>query len=166
MVGAFAPYKRVDLAVEAFNRLKLPLKIVGSGQDEEYCRSIAGENIEFLGDLSSEKLVELYQQARAFLFPGEEDFGITPLEAQACNTPVIAFSSGGALETVTEQTGLFFNDQNVDSLCEAVVEMERIWMNFNPEAFQQQAERFGRKIYKNQMAHAIEYGYKQWKDGI
>jgi len=166
MVGAFAPNKRVDLAVEAFNRLKLPLKIVGSGQDEEYCRSIAGENIEFLGDLSSEKLVELYQQARAFLFPGEDDFGITPLEAQACNTPVIAFASGGALETVTEQTGLFFNDQKVDSLCEAVVEMERIWMNFTPEAFQLQAERFGRKIYKNQMAHAIEYGYKQWKDGI
>ena len=166
MVGAFAPNKRVDLAVEAFNRLKLPLKIVGSGQDEEYCRSIAGENIEFLGDLSSEKLVELYQQARAFLFPGEDDFGITPLEAQACNTPVIAFASGGALETVTEQTGLFFNDQKVDSLCEAVVEMERIWMNFTPEAFQLQAERFGRKIHKNQMAHAIEYGYKQWKDGI
>ena len=166
MVGAFAPNKRVDLAVEAFNRLKLPLKIVGSGQDEEYCRSIAGENIEFLGDLSSEKLVELYQQARAFLFPGEDDFGITPLEAQACNTPVIAFASGGAMETVNEQTGLFFNDQKVDSLCEAVVEMERIWMNFTPEAFQLQAERFGRKIYKNQMAHAIEYGYKQWKDGI
>jgi glycosyltransferase involved in cell wall biosynthesis len=100
------------------------------------------------------------------LFPGEDDFGITPLEAQACNTPVIAFASGGALETVTEQTGLFFNDQKVDSLCEAVVEMERIWMNFTPEAFQLQAERFGRKIYKNQMAHAIEYGYKQWKDGI
>ena len=166
MVGAFAPYKRADLAVEAFNRLKLPLKIVGSGQDEEYCRSIAGENIEFLGDLSSEKLVELYQQARAFLFPGEDDFGITPLESQACNTPVIAFSSGGALETVTELTGLFFNDQKVDSFCEAVVEMERIWMNFTPEAFQLQAERFGRKIYKNQMSHAIEYGYKQWKDGI
>ena len=166
MVGAFAPNKRVDLAVEAFNRLKLPLKIVGSGQDEEYCRSIAGENIEFLGDLSSEKLVELYQQARAFLFPGEDDFGITPLEAQACNTPVIAFASGGALETVTEQTGLFFNDQKVDSLCGAVEEMERIWMNFTPEAFQLQTERFGRKIYKNQMAHAIEYGYKQWKDGI
>ena len=114
MVGAFAPNKRVDLAVKAFNRLKLPLKIVGSGQDEEYCRSIAGENIEFLGDLSSEKLVELYQQARAFLFPGEDDFGITPLEAQACNTPVIAFASGGAMETVTEQTGLFFSEQKVD----------------------------------------------------
>ena len=166
MVGAFAPNKRVDLAVEAFNRLKLPLKIVGSGQDEEYCRSIAGENIEFLGDLSSEKLVELYQQARAFLFPGEDDFGITPLEAQACNTPVIAFSSGGAMETVTEQTGLFFSEQKVDALCGAVEEMERIWMNFTPEAFQQQTELFDRKIYKNQMAHAIEYGYKQWKDGI
>jgi len=79
---------------------------------------------------------------------------------------VIAFASGGALETVTEQTGLFFYDQKVDSLCGAVREMERIWMNFTPEAFQLQAERFGRKIHKNQMARAIEYGYKQWKDGI
>ena len=110
MVGAFAPNKRVDLAVKAFNQLKLPLKIAGSGQDEEYCRSIAGGNIEFLGALSSENLLELYQQAtRLLVFPGEDDFGITPLEAQACNTPVIAFASGGAMETVTEQTGLFFS---------------------------------------------------------
>jgi len=70
------------------------------------------------------------------------------------------------LETVTEQTGLFFSEQKVDALCGAVEEMERIWMNFTPEAFQLQVERFGRKIYTNQMAHAIECGYKQWKDGI
>ena len=111
IVGALAPNKRVDLAVEAFNQLKLPLKISGSGQDEEYCRSIAGENIEFLGALSNEKLLELFQQARALVFPGEDDFGITPLEAQACSTPVIAFASGGALETVTEKTGVFFAEQ-------------------------------------------------------
>ena len=101
MVGAFAPNKRVDLAVKAFNQLKLPLKIAGRGQDEAYCRSIAEENIEFHGTLSNKKLLEFYQQARALVFPGEDDFGITPLEAQACNTPVIAFASGGALETVS-----------------------------------------------------------------
>ncbi|SVA67075.1 uncharacterized protein METZ01_LOCUS119929, partial [marine metagenome] len=83
MVGAFAPNKRVDLAVKAFNQLKLPLKIAGRGQDEAYCRSIAEENIEFHGTLSNKKLLELYQQARALVFPGEDDFGITPLEAQA-----------------------------------------------------------------------------------
>ena len=163
MVGAFAPNKRVDLAVEAFNRLKLPLKILGSGQDEEYCRSIAGEDIEFLGALSNEKMIELYQQARALVFPGEDDFGITPLEAQACNTPVIVFASGGAMETVTARTGLFFTEQNIDALCEAVEEMERSWSNFVPEAFRQQVSRFGRGNYKEQMAHAIEHGYRQWK---
>ena len=163
MVGAFAPNKRVDLAVEAFNQLKLPLKISGSGQDEEYCRSIAGDNIEFLGALSNEKLLELYQQARALVFPGEDDFGITPLEAQACNTPVIAFASGGALETVTEQTGVFFSEQNVEALIEAVEKMERSWKSFAPEAFQLQMSRFGRRHYKEQMEHAIEFGYRQWK---
>ena len=163
MVGAFAPNKRVDLAVEAFNQLKLPLKISGSGQDEEYCRSIAGANIEFLGALSNEKLIELYQQARALVFPGEDDFGITPLESQACNTPVIAFASGGALETVTEQTGVFFAEQNVEALIEAVEKMERSWKSFAPEAFQLQTSRFDRGHYKEQMAHAIEFGYRQWK---
>ena len=166
MVGAFAPNKRVDLAIEAFNQLKLPLKISGSGQDEEYCRSIAGENIEFLGALSNEKLLELYQQARALVFPGEDDFGITPLEAQACNTPVIAFASGGALETVTEQTGIFFAEQKVAALIKAVEEMERSWKSFAPEAFQRQMSRFGRGHYKEQMAHAIEFGYQQWKTGF
>ena len=163
MVGAFAPNKRVDLAIEAFNRLQLPLKILGSGQDEEYCKSIAGDNIEFLGALSNEKLLELYQKARALVFPGEDDFGITPLEAQACNTPVIAFASGGAMETVTEQTGVFFSEQNIDSLCTAVAKMESNWMDFSPEAFRKQMSRFGRDHYKDEMAHAIEYGFRQWK---
>jgi len=166
VVGAFAPNKSVDLAVEAFNRLKLPLKIVGSGQDEEYCRSIAGDSIEFLGALSSEKLLELYQQARALVFPGEDDFGITALEAQSCNTPVIAFASGGAMETVTEQTGLFFAEQKVEVLCEAVEKMERTWKNYTSEAFRKQTSRFGREQFKKQMAHAIEYGYRQWKCDI
>ncbi|MBC8258429.1 MAG: glycosyltransferase [SAR324 cluster bacterium] len=163
MVGAFAPNKRVDLAVEAFNQLKLPLKIVGSGQDEEHCRSIAGENIEFLGALSSEKLLALYQSARAFVFPGEDDFGITPLEAQACNTPVIAYASGGAKETVTDQTGLFFTEQKVAALCEAVEKMECNWKYYVPAAFQQQTSSFGRKQYKKEMAVAIEDGYRLWK---
>ena len=166
VVGAFAPNKSVDLAVEAFNRLKLPLKIVGSGQDEEYCRSIAGDSIEFLGALSSEKLLELYQQARALVFPGVDDFGITALEAQSCNTPVIAFASGGAMETVTEQTGLFFAEQKVEALCEAVEKMERTWKNYVSEGFRKQTSRFGREQFKKQMAHAIEYGYRQWKCDI
>ena len=163
VVGALAPNKRVDLAIDAFNMLKLPLKICGIGQDEGYCRSIAGKNIEFLGALSNKKLLKLYQQARALIFPGEDDFGITPLEAQACNTPVIAYASGGALETVTERTGIFFEEQEVESLCMAVEKMEDIWGDFNPESFEKQIERFGREKFKDQLADAIENGYSQWK---
>ena len=161
MVGAFAPNKRVDLAVKAFNQLKLPLKIAGRGQDEAYCRSIAEENIEFHGTLSNKKLLELYQQARALVFPGEDDFGITPLEAQACNTPVIAYASGGALETVTNQTGIFFSKQKEEALCEAVQEMERRWKNFSPETFSNQTKLFRRENYKEKMAAAIQNGFKE-----
>ena len=163
MVGAFAPNKRVDLAVKAFNRLKLPLKIVGKGQDKEFCRSIAEDNIEFHGTLSNNKLLELYQRARAFVFPGEDDFGITPLEAQACNTPVIAYASGGALETVTDQTGIFFNEQEEESLCDAVMEMERIWKNFSPQTFSNQTKLFRRENYKEQMTTTIQNGFKEWQ---
>ena len=163
IVGAIAPNKRVDLAIEAFNRLQLPLKISGSGQDEKYCRTIAGENIDFLGVISNNQLIELYQRARALVFPGEDDFGITPLEAQACNTPVIAFGKGGALETVSNSTGIFFKEQNVDSLTEAVKKMEDNWKSFSPESFKQQISRFGRDIFKYQLSNAIERGYFKWK---
>jgi len=163
MVGAFAPNKRVDLAVKAFNQLKLPLKIAGRGQDEGYCRSIAEENIEFHGTLSNKKLLELYQQARALVFPGEDDFGITPLEAQACNTPVIAYAAGGALETVTNQTGIFFSEQKEEALCKAVQEMERRWKNFSPETFRNQTKLFRRENYKEKMAVAIQNGFKEWE---
>ena len=163
MVGAFAPNKRVDLAVKAFNRLKLPLKIVGTGQDEAYCKSIAEGNIEFHGKLSNKKLLKLYQQARALIFPGEDDFGITPLEAQACNTPVIAYASGGALETVTDQTGIFFKEQKEESLSDAVKEMERSWKNFSPEKFSYQTKLFRRENYMERMSTAIQNGFKEWQ---
>ena len=163
LVGAFAPNKRVDLAVKAFNKLKLPLKIAGGGQDEAYCRSIAKENIEFYGTLSNKKLLELYQKARALVFPGEDDFGITPLEAQACNTPVIAYASGGALETVTDQTGIFFTEQKEEALCAAVQKMERIWKNFSEETFNEHTKLFRREKYKEKMAKAIQNGFKDWQ---
>ena len=163
IVGALAPNKRVDLAIEVFNKLNLPLKISGSGQDENYCRAIAGENIEFLGVISNKQLLELYQKARALVFPGEDDFGITPLESQACNTPVIAFEKGGALETVSSQTGIFFKEHNFDSLYEAVNKMENSWKSFSPESFKKQICSFGRDNFKEQIANAIELGYFNWK---
>lgn len=163
MIGAFAPNKRVDLAIDVFNRLQLPLKIVGKGQDETYCRGLAGPTIEFLGELESGKLRPLYQQARAFVFPGEDDFGITPLEAQACGTPVLAYAAGGALETVRESTGIFFQQQTVEGLSEAVQQMEARHLEFQSEDFQENVQRFSRERYKEQMASAIVHGYEQWR---
>ena len=101
--------------------------------------------------------------ARALIFPGEDDFGITPLEAQACNTPVIAYASGGALETITDQTGIFFKEQNEEALCDAVMEMERSWKNFSPEKFRNQTKLFRRENYMERMSDAILNGFKEWQ---
>lgn len=163
MVGAFAPNKRVDLAIEVFNDLKIPLKIVGSGQDETYCRSIAQSHIEFLGDVDDVILEKLYQEAKAFVFPGEDDFGITPLEAQASGTPVVAYAKGGALETVTEKTGIFFEKPTAEALTEAVLKMEKNRDKILPGQCVLQAKRFNRERYKQEMLNALEEGYQSWK---
>ena len=122
MVTAFAPNKRVDLAIKAFNELKLPLKIIGSGSCEEEARlkSLAGSTIEFLGNLSRQEVINYYAKAKAFIFPGVEDFGITPIEANASGTPLIAFRAGGVLETQDDKTATFFDVPEVSSLIEAV----------------------------------------------
>lgn len=122
MVTAFAPNKRVDLAIEAFNKLGHKLKIIGGGSSEEIAslKAIANPNIEFLGRVDRDTIIMHYARARAFIFPGVEDFGITPLEANAAGCPLIAYGYGGVLETQTEYTAKFFNEPNVDSFIEAV----------------------------------------------
>jgi glycosyltransferase involved in cell wall biosynthesis len=125
MVGAMAPYKRTDLAIEAFNRLKLPLVIIGSGQDEKRLRQMAGPTVQFLGGgLSNEEVASWLARCKAFVFAGEEDFGITLIEAMAAGAPVIAYAGGGALESVTPKTGLFFREHTVESLQQAVERFE------------------------------------------
>jgi glycosyltransferase involved in cell wall biosynthesis len=155
MVGAFAPYKRVDLAVEAFNRMGLPLLIVGSGQDEERLRKLAGPSVEFLGALSNEAITDLYSKARAFIFPGVEDFGITPLEAMASGTPVIALGEGGAAETVTPMTGVLFKPQTVQGLIEAVQKLEAGQIVVKPEDCRARAREFTRERFKDRLAAEI-----------
>jgi glycosyltransferase involved in cell wall biosynthesis len=133
MVTAFAPYKRVELAVEAFARLNWPLKIVGAGQDEKRLRHLSAGTVELVGWKSDAEIADLYARCRAFIFPGEEDFGITPLEAQAAGRPVIALGRGGAVETVVahrgfhpvgeegaKPTGVLFPRQDVSGLVEAL----------------------------------------------
>ncbi len=121
IVSALVPYKRVDLAVEAFNRLKRPLVVVGEGPERRRLEAMAGPTVWFLGWQTDEAIRDHYRAADLFLFPGEEDFGITPVEATACGTPVLAYAAGGALETVREGlNGQFFPEQTVDSLVRAV----------------------------------------------
>lgn len=121
VVGRQIPYKRTDIVVEAFNRLGLPVKVVGTGSELDALKSVARPNIEFLGRVPDAELAEIYARCRAFVFPQEEDFGITPLEAMAAGRPVIAYRAGGALETVVEgTTGAFFERQDAGALIEAV----------------------------------------------
>lgn len=155
MVGAFAPNKRVEQAVLAFNRLGLPLKIAGTGPEEARCRALAGPCIEFLGEPDDAVIAELYRRARAFVFPGVDDFGITPLEAQACGTPVIALAAGGALETVTAETGILYSGAEGDGLVEAVRRFEADPARFRPEACRVNAERFGRERFRDQITEAL-----------
>jgi glycosyltransferase involved in cell wall biosynthesis len=150
IVSAFAPYKRIDLAVEAFRRLNLRLVVVGKGQDEKKLRRLAkgSANVHFHGGLSDESLGELYRKARAFIFPGLEDFGITPLESLYNGRPVIAYGRGGLLDTVTPETGLFFAEQTVESLMAAVQKFEAEREKFLPALARARAEEFTRAHFR------------------
>jgi glycosyltransferase involved in cell wall biosynthesis len=125
VVSALVPYKRVDLAVDACSQLGRRLIVIGTGPEEVDLRRRAGPSVEFMGWQSNEAVREKYQTCRAFLFPGIEDFGITPCEAQAAGAPVIAFGEGGALETVSEgKSGLFFQEQTISSIADAIQRLE------------------------------------------
>jgi glycosyltransferase involved in cell wall biosynthesis len=130
-VSALAPYKRVDLAVAACSRLGRALVVIGSGQDESRVRALAGPSVRFLGWQPDDVIREHYRRCRALVFPGVEDFGIVPLEAQACGTPVLAYGAGGATETVIAPsphrpgTGLLFGAQSVEALVAAMLEFEQ-----------------------------------------
>ncbi len=163
MVSAFAPYKKIDLAINAFNRLGYPLKIIGSGQCEGYLRRIARPNIEFPGALSDEEIKNYYSRCKAFIFPGEEDFGITPLEAQASGRPVIAFAKGGALETVIPYennqetpTGFFFHEQTENALVEAVKNYEKVANKFDKKKIREHACRFDQSVFKAKIKKYID----------
>jgi glycosyltransferase involved in cell wall biosynthesis len=151
MVTALAPYKRADQAVEAFARLGRPLRVIGSGQQLEALRKSRPPNVELLGWQSDEVVREHYRRCRALVFPGEEDFGLVPLEAMACGAPVIAYGAGGALETVLDAgtegpdgpTGLLYAPQTVDALVAAVEKFERTEHVFHPRRLSAWARRFG-----------------------
>jgi len=162
IVSRMIPYKRLDIAIDAFTKLGLPLKVVGQGRQEAELRSRAGSNIEFLGALPDIQVRKLYAGCRAFVFPGEEDFGITPLEAQASGRPVIAYGGGGALETVVpHRTGEFFSRQTAESLAEVVGRFND--NDYDPAAIRQHAESFDREVFKRRIAHFVEHKLDEMK---
>ena len=168
IVSAFAPYKRLDIAVEAFNKSGRTLKIIGGGQNAKSLKEIAGGNVDFLGPQDDEALAYYYAHCRAFIFPGEEDFGITPLESQAAGRPVIAYAKGGALETVVplnprgdvkalsgSPTGVFFYEQTADALSDAIDLYERNADGFEPDAARENALRFDRPRFKEKFREYV-----------
>ena len=159
LVSRLVPYKRADIAVQAFNKLGLPLKIVGSGAEEGRLKRMAKKNIEFLGQLTDKELLGYYQQCRALIFPQEEDFGLVPLEVQACGRPVIAFQAGGALESVIEGvTGSFFYPQTSQALTRAVKKF-RPESNYPPEC-RKNADRFSQEKFKINFKKRVE---EEWR---
>lgn len=147
IVSRLVPYKKIDLAIKVFNKLELPLKIIGIGSEEKRLKKIANENIEFLGYLTDKELVKYYKGCRALVFPGKEDFGLTIVEAQSFGKPVIAFRGGGARESILEgKTGIFFDYQTQKSLEESLGKFMK--KKFNPRDCINQANRFNIKEFK------------------
>ena len=155
------PYKKVELVIEAFKKLNLPLKVVGSGTREKILKEQAGANIEFLGRVTDEELRKLYSEARAYVFPAEEDAGIMLLESQACGTPVIAYKAGGALELLKEnETGIYFAEQTAESIIDAVKRFES--MSFDPIIIRKFAQQFDKKIFQQKIKEFVELKYKEF----
>ncbi|QBD78448.1 glycosyltransferase family 4 protein [Ktedonosporobacter rubrisoli] len=155
VLSRLIPYKRIDLAIEACNRLRLPLVVIGGGRDLERLRGMAGPTIRFLGHLSDEEVLYYFMHCRAFLFPGEEDFGITPLEAQAAGRPVIAYGSGGALASIVDGvTGVFFKEQTVESLMAVLSSFEE--GAFDPQTIRNHALEFDKPRFRRRILQFIE----------
>ena len=154
VVSRLIAVKRIDLAIEACNELKLPLKIIGTGKDEQRLKNMAGATVEFAGNVCDEELIEYYSKAKALIHPGIEDFGLTVIEAQKYGTPVIAFGAGGALETIIEnKTGLFFDKQTKDSLVKKLIEFEKY--KFRREDCEKQAQLFNFKNFKDKFLSLV-----------
>ena len=164
IVSRLIPYKRIDIAIQAFNDLGLPLFIIGEGRDEERLKAMAGPKINFLGRLPDGQLTYYLARCRALVFPGHEDFGLVPLEAMACGRPVIAYAGGGALETVVEgETGLLFSQQSAEALMRTVKNFYD--RRFDPHTIRAHAAKYDRKRFKAQLQGFIDDRWVQTRRG-
>jgi glycosyltransferase involved in cell wall biosynthesis len=158
IVSRLIPYKRIDLAIEAFNRSGLPLVIAGSGRDAARLEKLARPNVQFLGRVPDTDLPDLMARCKAFIFPGREDFGITPLEAAASGRPVIAFGAGGALDTVIDgETGVLFEEQTIESFNAAVTRLNSL--KLDSTAIRRHAEMFSTEAFQQRMTAFVEEKY-------
>jgi glycosyltransferase involved in cell wall biosynthesis len=168
VVSALVPYKAVDLAIEAFNRTGDRLVIVGQGPDRPRLERMAKPNITFAGWQPDDRLAGYYAGCRALIFPGEEDFGIVPLEAMASGKPVLAYARGGALETVLigdeRRTGVLFHDQSVEGLLEGLAALRKT--RFDPHVLREHALTFDREVYKTNMRAYIARRWAEFKEKL
>jgi glycosyltransferase involved in cell wall biosynthesis len=161
-VSRFVPYKKIPIIVEAFARMpERRLVVIGDGPDMDKVKALATPNVHILGHQTMDQLVGYMQRARAFLFAAQEDFGISPVEAQACGTPVIAYGRGGALETIRGQhephpTGFFFHGQTPEAIVNSVLEFERTEGDFTPRACRENAERFSVDVFRQRYRDFVQ----------
>lgn len=156
IVSTLTPYKRIDLAVQLFNKIGRRLLIIGEGSHKKYLEIIAAPNIEFLGFKSDEEVREYMKHCRALLFPGEDDFGIVPVEAMACGKPVLAYGKGGALETVIEgQTGEFFYEPTIPAIEDALARLMYNEKFYKPHSIRKHAEEFDKEVFEKRIRKAI-----------
>jgi len=157
VVSRLSPYKKIDMAVEAFNKLGLPLIVIGEGQQEKYLRSIANENVKFLGYRSDEEIARYYAGARAFIFAGVDDFGMAPVEAMTQGVPVLAIRQGGAQEIVIEgRTGEFFNAATPEVIADGVRRLVENENNYDKQAIIDRAKEFSKERFIKELEEYIK----------
>ncbi|MBU1992128.1 MAG: glycosyltransferase [Patescibacteria group bacterium] len=156
IVSTLSPYKRVDLAVQLFNKIKKKLIVIGDGSEKKNLQEMAGRTVEILGHKSDDVVKEYVENCKALIFPGEEDFGITPVEAQACGKPVLAYGGGGVLESVIAgKTGEFFDEPNIASMEDALGKLIGNYKKYKPGDLRKQARKFSESVFKKKVEEIV-----------